>query len=365
MKARITILLLSLISCTKDTILLEQVAVEVNALVDYTSDCVDVYGLMVSESEALVFSGSYSMYSDDDFATMAVAEKSGNSLQCSGQTIYFDGLNAWLSSGSDSRRVSFDGRSDAFVYPYYSDFSFTPTRPGTYTTFPPLFGSHNTFLMAVDNINKMDVYLCDAELKTGNRIASTNTFVTQMMPRRMFKTNDLFILSASNVFSFPSVPHSVFTSTDMTTWQGPFAFDVLITTETILEITGNEENLVARSGDDQNNPGEYAFRVSTDAGVTWSDLGDGMNFIHAQAIDTQNIFAIAKSSTGDRGTISKLYKSANLGVTWTSEEALFYGDRIHFYDASNGLAMARGTLQITHDGGRTWKLIFTTPTGYP
>lgn len=381
MKARILFLIL-LFSCTKDTILIEQIPAEVNAIINYTNDCQDVYARMISDTEVLVFSGSHAIHSDDDFATMSAVLNTTGGYGCNNQVIFFDGLNAWtreaMPYGGTSNRVSFEGQDNLFIQSGYSDFTFTPSLLSYSKTDHPLFENLTSFLMAAQNGSKLDIYQCDAHTKTGTRIGSTNTLVTPLAPRRMFKVNDLWILSAQHLNNPPAVTHAVFTSTDKITWQGPFDFDELRDYETIWEVSGSGATLVARVVNYEV-PSNYStcpatqidgcqtatFRISKDAGQTWTVFGDGKGFIDVQVIGPETFFGITPSAPGDRGPICALYKSTDGGATWTTEATPFYAERIHFYNATDGLAMAEATLQITHDGGKTWKLVLTSPYELP
>jgi len=103
--------------------------------------------------------------------------------------------------------------------------------------------------------------------------------------------------------------------------------------------------------------------LSHDAGKSWAVMSnpDG-KILYSQILSESVIYSVIYESVEDNGTVvSKLSKSYDGGATWALQTTPFYGDRISFFDQSSGIATSNGALQITDDGGSTWKPVLIRP----
>lgn len=77
-----------------------------------------------------------------------------------------------------------------------------------------------------------------------------------------------------------------------------------------------------------------------------------------EIINGNTIYAvIGQQENPSFGWVSKLAKSTNGGASWQIMDKDFYGESISFFNEQHGIAMAKGVLQVTHDGGETWRLV--------
>ena len=107
-----------------------------------------------------------------------------------------------------------------------------------------------------------------------------------------------------------------------------------------------------------------------DAGATWKRLTNPTVLTPAERLDFRDIDAVSETtayvlSIGS-GTLSRIFKTTDAGVTWTLQfanadpEAFF--DAMAFWDAERGIAVSdsvKGAFVIitTEDGGRTWNRV--------
>lgn len=103
--------------------------------------------------------------------------------------------------------------------------------------------------------------------------------------------------------------------------------------------------------------------------MLWRDLGNDNEWHQSvlpiqgqiqdiEVINESTIYAvIGQQENLSFGWVSKLAKSTNGGNSWQLIEKDFYGESISFFNEQHGIAMAKGVLQVTHDGGLNWRLV--------
>ncbi len=373
MRPIVVILLLFVCGCTKDTILLEQVNVDIKAITDFTGNCAELHAEMLSESDIRVYSQPYSLFTEDDFETLSYDESSQTVSNCGSEVMFFDGITTWLRAPYpfpiQLERYSFDGKPFLVLQGDYSEFTFTPPVFSDTKTRLPYFFDDNRIMIGTKAFGSAaaQVYEADATLKTATLVGTTHILPFYFTPMSIHRAGNTWLLVGYD--NLDSRDYSVVTSPDLTNWEGPFTMAELPSTDFWIDQTDGQGDLMVARGVNQNfttshDPGinnDHLYLVSVDKGHTWSPLAPSMNILHAQVLGNGMIYAVVRQEFGDRGTISKLAKSSDNGATWTTENPLFYGDRISFHDPSHGIAMTGATLQVTHDGGKSWTLLLTTP----
>ena len=105
---------------------------------------------------------------------------------------------------------------------------------------------------------------------------------------------------------------------------------------------------------------------SNDGGATWLRLpnptADRLDFRDIDAMSEDSAYVLGIGA----GTLSRIYKTTNRGMTWVlqfanADPAIFL-DAMAFWDAEHGIAVSdsvKGAFVIitTEDGGRTWNRV--------
>jgi hypothetical protein len=167
----------------------------------------------------------------------------------------------------------------------------------------------------------------------------------------MSDANNFFLLAKKEILnsSQSTIQSFVYISSDAQQWDGPFL------------ISENED--ITRVKHD------HGLTIAFNTNLLFSSMDDGRSWskrimpldgnIEDIAVPDANIIyaVIGVRMDESQGQISSLVKSADGGNSWQIMEREFYGDKASFFDEEHGIAMAKGSLQVTHDGGNTWKLI--------
>lgn len=100
-----------------------------------------------------------------------------------------------------------------------------------------------------------------------------------------------------------------------------------------------------------------------DAGINWmlKDFGFGGYINSVQFVNPLVGFILVKDSFEDASKMGFIYKTSDSGATWSALGDAIYANNITFTDENTGIAMCKNIVQITQDGGKTWKLL-TYPT---
>ena len=222
-------------------------------------------------------------------------------------------------------------------------------HPGHWDDDELLLGASNVFGTSVA------IYRGSATTLAATKVGSTPVSGIPFSAAAIFDTSEKTALVVTELLD-PDRFHLYF-STNLVSWQGPFFLGEFTFNGYLISVEGKGSTMVATVLNPNNQPDEFFMMRSSNGGQTWSPMPGHEDVIYVQVLTEQLLFALVRQPAGDVGTISKLAKSTDGGSTWTLENALFYGDRISFFDALNGVATAGPTLQITEDGGKTWKLI--------
>jgi hypothetical protein len=107
------------------------------------------------------------------------------------------------------------------------------------------------------------------------------------------------------------------------------------------------------------------FTISHNDGASWThvDLGtSSSSYVNSyQCVSPTVIMALVPGSSDKFGIVADLFRITDFETStpvWTKmNQGPFYGSDIFFLNENTGLAMDRSILQITTDGGKTWKLL--------
>jgi photosystem II stability/assembly factor-like uncharacterized protein len=119
------------------------------------------------------------------------------------------------------------------------------------------------------------------------------------------------------------------------------------------KMLATNENHIVLYRQDHNNSG---LVVSYDGGENWKESNLTGRIGQVQFVDSKIGFAVVRKEMYSGNY--NIFKTIDGGLTWekiTSNN--IYLDKIHFYNELVGLAIQEGKIQITRDGGKTWKLI--------
>lgn len=100
--------------------------------------------------------------------------------------------------------------------------------------------------------------------------------------------------------------------------------------------------------------------TSHDGGLTWVDvpINTGNSVSDIYIVDQLTAFAALPKEPDEIATIGDIYKTINGGETWTKANTKpLYAEYIDFWDEQRGIATSKNVVQITFDGGQTWKPI--------
>ncbi len=365
-KPAVWLLFFTLLACDKDTFFSEQYQPVYKTYPFFfdSGDCSSIYARMVSETEAIVYTGSYSLYTDDSFETLSYyLYQSG--YFCNSKTLFYDGINLWL---RDNQNFRYELRQATSTKTFdVNQMVYDPPVLFSKKGEPLFLDSAHMIIPVLDyeyNANTgnsksvISLYAGDVFLNTASKTISFDN-TSQLNPVGLYSTgNHLISLSVEN--SFPAVNYYLHLSEDGALWEGPYAFPTLTNTERIESTSGNGNLIVMQVGSyvtyNSDHKISYKVYLSRNKGATWQAVSNlNGEVLHMQVLDEKTIFSVVKQSDGDKGTISKLGKSTDGGFTWSVEEPLIYAEQISFFDAMNGLAFTTDALQITSDGGKTWK----------
>lgn len=101
------------------------------------------------------------------------------------------------------------------------------------------------------------------------------------------------------------------------------------------------------------------FYYSYDAGVNWV-LKDFVLPGYSKSIQfvNENVgFILVQSSYNNPANKATIYKSTDSGETWKALGKEVYAHDIYFSDENHGIAKYNDVVQVTLDGGKTWKLL--------
>ena len=332
----------------------------------YQGTCTPVEAVMLSEKSALIYTGEYALFTEDDFETFSY-NKYIDLGPCDPKIGFFDGYN-FIGVNNAGPGFSFKDPTASFQSFDYSTLKIQPPI-NLINNFEELtnsvFESPTSFyfvrkIFVSDGVVHLNLYQADASSKEVVYISTPEILggYSEFTSLGLYQAGNLLVYLGYEQHNFGTIDYYTLTTKDGLTWTKTY----LLTTDSYVTdyvkgISGNNALILV-----QTDPLNYL--LSKDEGKNWENivLGFSGKVLFTQAIDDKTIFAVIEQNpNGDAGTLSKLAKSFDAGQTWTVEPTLFYGGKISFIDKLNGVATSKGTLQVTHDGGKTWRAILISP----
>ncbi|HUX03044.1 MAG: hypothetical protein WBD63_01190 [Phycisphaerae bacterium] len=147
------------------------------------------------------------------------------------------------------------------------------------------------------------------------------------------------------------------------------------------DVASLPDGVVFVAGDYGNGAGSFrsVLLVSRDGGRSWQETGPafGVSAIRdLRTLGRRHVWAIATFTGEGCCTPEVLLRSTDAGRTWATtdlgaiqqDQPLFWVERFVLDDASYGLltitgSMGRTRTYATKDGGRTWRLLWSVPSG--
>jgi hypothetical protein len=313
---------------------------------------------MISENTAIVYTGSYALYTKDDFETIQYHKYKSFESTGRWEVQYFDGLNVWLQTHNSFSFPQYRNISYKLVQTQTTSnldltifFTATNTLPIYYSAVPSFYDSA-TLLFARADISGTNFYMGDIFKNTASLVSSLRTTDISV---GVYSTKNLVLYLTDSYAGY-----NYYTTSDLVSWQGPFPLSIDYSEE-VMSISSNDKLLVMRIRSSKNfdSTGKLSYRnmYSTDKGKTWSSFaGLTSDPIDVKLLPDGSIYAIIDANTANYST-RRLAKSFDNGKSWTLENKEFYANSISFYDQKNGLAVYGSLLQVTNDGGKNWKLI--------
>ena len=335
--------LLFLISCVTDGFLADQYKPTQRANSSLTNGhCYKLWGKMLGTNSALIFTGLYGLYTEDDFQNFYYNEYNNrfNTDDCKNETMYFDGNQVWnrFNYNFANWYLKLSAAADPGAFVVSSDYLkiLSPVLSSK-TILAPAIVNVDLLVFASYGDGKINIYSL-----ANNAVQLLSEITTTLEPTQLFFTNNKFILVAIN-----GTKSFIFTSLDAASWNGPFLINDNTDITTIVQ--GNDVTMAFNN--------DQLF-VSHTEGESWieSSLPLLGKILDIEPINNNLIYAVIGIESDDSfGWISKLATSTDKGITWQSGNTKFYADDISFFDQLHGIAMSKGILQVTHDGGITWR----------
>lgn len=371
MKTHVTIMCLFIIlsGCTNEDLLVDQFdEVKTKANPFFAGSCHDMEGWMLSENSALVYNGDYGIHTDDGFKTFSYIKfkESGPCENGYLKTLYFDGESYRVFD--DYKLYYKDPLSDLQTFDI-RNLKHSPAV-GTFDSFSiPIFESDHSFYFVRkfhdQNNVLVNLYqgdMSDLSVTFQSTIYSVNTTEDIYGHLGMFATDDQLIYADQEfITSSDSIYINIHATSDGRNWRSSRVMGLPSKAFYNLPMHGYQNELKGRKLTLIFGNSSFGFYNSRDGGNTWRKINFGFSdaVTSLTVIDEQTIYGLTKKDLEyGAGTISQLVVSNDAGMTWEIKPAQFYGDRISFFDKKNGMAMSKQILQLTNDGGETWKPIF-------
>jgi hypothetical protein len=339
--------------CSRDELLVDQYQPGFKANPFLTDNiCTDVEGEMLGERSAAIYTGMYVLYTEDDFKTFRYNQY--DQTLCSGRTVFFDGINVWKAYDESALGwmliQSVPGNSSA------REIRSHHLREGEFNSgsepqIPTVLDADEMIFTSYSN-SYPGPYQIDVYSFIADEVRLLSSIQGASVPYRIFVSEDNYFLVAKEVSYSPqtAVQSNLYVSANAQEWDGPF---IIGENSDIIQLKGNHGLTVAFNSSNQ-------LFTSVDRGKSWTERIiplEGM-IQDVEIPDDNVIYAVMANGEDEaQGPISRLVKSSDAGSTWQVMDKEFYGERISFFNNQHGIAMANGTLQVTHDGGSTWKLV--------
>jgi hypothetical protein len=349
----ITFALVIFSSCDNNSFLANEVSPVTKAYIGYTNNCQPIGAEMLTKNSALLYTGRYVLFCEDDFKKISYIELEGTST-CGDRLLYNDGYTVWLLDQNSNFIYKRNPKlnSISFISPGYFSLSYPKITPVLKASY--FLDSVNLLFPAIDfSKQSIEIYRGDITKKTALLISTIKSKGISFLPEGLLLTEKTMVVLAKDDNS----SYYSFTSLDGVNWTEP---NLISKSGRIEYFEGNSNTLVSSFVTyDNGNISNRIIFISSDAGSTWKQVNNqNQKFIYVQSLPDGNLVGVIEQRKGDIGTISKLAKSTDMGLSWQIIGNEFYGDYVCFFDQQNGVAISLGTLQATRDGGKTWKLIF-------
>lgn len=320
--------------------------------------CGHIEAVMISQEQAAIYAGDYNMFTEDNFKTYRGLPREQVQMFCSYELAYYDMENILLYNLDNDHHFAYEinlMRSADFGKTFSSDLTITehdlvdPFFPGAdrYLSKPFFFDAHHGIIAshhADQWSRKLDLFSIEGDL-----IKYRSSIIGNYYPvkYKFSGAKGFMLMSNFNTESDPVGTKFYFstTSNQGVSWTTPVP---IAGAQKLLDFTYSGNTILVYN--------DHAVYRSSDGGASWqvvSAVFEG-KIADIQAADQNTFYAAAIYDEDDFGDISHIYRSAG-GSTWEKLEEDAYASKLSFYDQNNGLAMNRDILQVTHDGGKTWK----------
>lgn len=366
-------LLLCLFSaCTNNTdkLLVDLLDVDalVNPAVSNITTGTEVRAWLYADSAMIGFGGNYAFYTPNDFDSLfAVAE---NAQLRDGKLLYNDFEHLVVQPTEGTLNLL---ESDDYGQNYYTKIEKSNIEErnenGVFIS-----GTHQFGAVAMAGIDigwAFSTYtaisgheLFDSATKVYNIIKNGSSGVTEMthiadlpmeyrpVDATFFNALSGYLLTRSNSKNY------VFATGDGGySWEGPFEVSNTATDMLHIEVY-DPQNLYLYSET------QTKIYASHDAGMTWQVTEPYLanlsyyGVLDIYSVNDQIAFATLGNTSDNIATIGDVYKTTNGGNTWVKANTkAMYAQYIDCIDENICIATSNNVVQITRDGGVTWKVL--------
>jgi len=200
----ITLLILS--SCSKDTFLVDQYQPNYKASLTFSNvnvNCNPMFASMISEKDALVYTGPYALYTIDAFSTFKYFKYDYN-VSCYKKVSFFDGNYAWICMDDSQTKYSYnliqeDNRNRIISNSELLKYQFSiPQKSTALFSRVPLFLDSISFLFAGNEIQNsqsriVDIFQGNVISQTATKISEITNIPSNLTIDGIFRTNDLVL----------------------------------------------------------------------------------------------------------------------------------------------------------------------------
>ena len=366
-------LLLAACNSQTDDLLLNRLDVDylVNPIVGNITTGDEVRAWLIGDSSIIGFGGDYAFYTNNDFDSLYSVTPNNATLK-SGTILYNDFENIVLQQAGDDLYIEETNDYGQTYSPKIQKSRFEERSEGGVS----ITGTHSFDAAAFAGIDIGWVFsrytalsgsdLFPTAAKVYNIVKNGSTGETSIihiadLPAEYAPISANFFNALSGYLLTRSSTNSnnyVFVTGDGGfSWEGPFI--VGNTAYNMQHIAlSDPQNLYIYSKD------KIGIYASHDGGMTWQYAEPYLaNLSHYGVLDLyvvnqQVAYAALARAADDIATIGDVFRTDDGGNTWTkANQAAMYAEYIDCIDAHTCIATSKNVVQITRDGGATWKVL--------